>query len=59
MKWTYTIYRSDEDLDGIQKGLDQMGDQGWELVSVTHQSLVDENEEAFDQYTLFFKRPAE
>jgi len=59
MKWTYTIYRSDEDLDGIQKGLDQMGDEGWELVSVTHQSLVDENEEAFDQYTLFFKRPAE
>jgi len=59
MKWNYTIYRSDEDLDGIQRGLDEMGQDGWELVSVTHQSLVDENEQAFDQYTLFFKRPAE
>jgi hypothetical protein len=59
MKWSYTIYRSDEDLDGIQKGLDEMGQDGWELVSVTHQSVVDENEQAFDQYTLFFKRPAE
>jgi len=59
MKWSYTIYRSDEDLDGIQRGLDEMGLDGWELVSVTHQSLVDENEQAFDQYTLFFKRPAE
>jgi hypothetical protein len=59
MKWNYTIYRSDEDLDGIQKGLDDMGQDGWELVSATHQSLVDENEQAFDQYTLFFKRPAD
>jgi len=59
MKWNYTIYRSDEDLDAIQKSLDEMGLDGWELVSVTHQSLVDENEQAFDQYTLFFKRPAE
>jgi hypothetical protein len=59
MKWNYTIYRSDEDLDGIQRSLDEMGQDGWELVSVTHQSLIDENEQAFDQYTLFFKRPAE
>jgi hypothetical protein len=58
MKWNYTICRSDEDLDGIQRSLDEMGDDGWELVSVTHQSLVDEHDEAFDQYTLFFKRPA-
>ena len=59
MKWNYTIYQSDEDLDAIQRSLDEMGLDGWELVSVTHQSLVDENEQAFDQYTLFFKRPAE
>ncbi len=36
-----------------------MGQDGWELVSVTQQSLVDENEQAYDQYTHFFKRPAE
>jgi hypothetical protein len=58
MKWNYTIYRSDEDLDAIQRSLDDMGLDGWELVSVTDQSLVDENDQAFDRYTLFFKRPA-
>ena len=57
MKWNYTICRSDEDLDGIQRSLDELGQDGWELVSVTLQSLVDENEQTFDQYTLFFKRP--
>ena len=49
---------ADEDLDGIQRNLDELGQDGWELVSVTCQSLMDENEEAFDQYTMFFKRPA-
>ena len=58
MKWNYTIYRSDEDLDAIQRSLDDMGLDGWDLVSVTDQSLVDENDQAFDRYTLFFKRPA-
>ena len=57
MTWDYTICRSDEDLDGIQKSLDELGLDGWELVSVTQQSLVDENDQAYDQYTLFFKRP--
>ncbi|MGA2589199.1 MAG: hypothetical protein ABSH32_04735 [Bryobacteraceae bacterium] len=57
MTWDYTICRSDEDLDGIQKNLDELGVDGWELVSVTHQSLVDEHEQEFDQYTMFFKRP--
>lgn len=58
MVWNYTICRSDEDLDGIQKSLDELGQDGWELVSVTQQSLVDDNEQSFDRYTLFFKRPA-
>jgi hypothetical protein len=58
MKWNYTICKTDEDLDGIQRNLDELGQDGWELVSVTCQSLMDENEEAFDQYTMFFKRPA-
>ena len=57
MTWNYTICRSDEDLDGIQRSLDEFGQDGWELVSVTQQSLVDENEQAFDRYTMFFKRP--
>lgn len=58
MKWDYTICRSDEDLDAIQASLDELGRDGWELVSVTQQSLIDENEQAFDRYTLFFKRPS-
>jgi hypothetical protein len=58
MTWNYTICRSDEDLDGIQKSLDELGQDGWELVSVTQQGLVDEQEQPFDRYTLFFKRPA-
>lgn len=58
MKWDYTICRSDEDLDAIQASLDELGQDAWELVSVTQQSLVDENEQAFDRYTLFFKRPS-
>jgi hypothetical protein len=58
MKWVYTIFRSDEDLDSIQKSLDQLGQEGWELVSVSHQQLVDDNDVAFDQYTFFFKAQA-
>ena len=58
MKWTYTIFRSDEDLDSIQRTLDSMGQDGWELVSVSHQQLVDEQDLAFDQYTFFLKQPA-
>ncbi len=58
MKWTYTIFRSDEDLDAIQNTLDSLGQEGWELVSVSHQQLVDENDVAFDQYTFFLKQPA-
>jgi hypothetical protein len=58
MQWNYTIIRSDEDLDGIQKSLEDLGQDGWELVSVTQQSLVDESDQAFDQFTLFLKRPA-
>jgi len=58
MKWTYTIFRSDEDLDSIQRTLYSMGQDGWELVSVSHQQLVDEQDQAFDQYTFFLKQPA-
>ena len=58
MKWTYTIFRSDEDLDTIQQTLDSLGQDGWELVSVSHQQLVDENDAAFDQFTFFLKQPA-
>ncbi len=58
MQWNYTIIRSDEDLDGIQKSLEDLGQDGWELVSVTQQSLVDDSDQAFDQFTLFLKRPA-
>ena len=58
MKWTYTIFRSDEDLEAIQRTLDSMGQDGWELVSVSHQQLVDEDDQPFDQYTFFLKQPA-
>ncbi len=58
MRWAYTIFRSDQDLDTIQATLDSLGQEGWEMVSVTHQQLVDDNDVAFDQFTLFFKRPA-
>jgi len=58
MKWIYTIFRSDEDLDAIQKNLDSLGAEGWELVSVSHQQLVDEDDVAFDQYTFFLKQQA-
>jgi hypothetical protein len=58
MKWIYTIFRSDEDLDSIQGTLDSLGQDGWELVSVNHQQLVDAGDRAFDQYTFFLKQPA-
>ena len=58
MKWTYTIFRSDEDLDSIQRTLDSLGQDGWELVSVSHQQLVDAEDRPFDQYTFFLKQPA-
>ena len=58
MKWVYTIFRSDQDLDTIQATLDNLGQEGWELVSVSHQQLVDEADLPFDQYTFFFKQPA-
>ena len=58
MKWTYTIFRSDEDLDSIQRSLDSLGQDGWELVSVSHRELVDEEDRPFDQYTFFLKQPA-
>ena len=58
MNWIYTIFRSDEDLDSIQRTLDSLGREGWELVSVNHQQLVDDEDRAFDQYTFFLKQPA-
>jgi hypothetical protein len=58
MRWIYTIFRSDQDLDTIQATLDSLGQEGWELVSVSHQQLVDDDDRAFDQYTFFFKQPA-
>jgi len=57
MKWSYTIYRSDQDLDTIQQSLDSLGLDGWEMVSFTVQQFVDDQEQPFDQYTFFFKRP--
>ncbi len=58
MKWIYTIFQSDQDLDSIQATLDSLGQEGWEMVSVSHQQLVDVDDRAFDQYTFFFKQPA-
>jgi hypothetical protein len=58
MKWSYTIYRSDQDLDTIQQQLDSLGLEGWEMVSFAVQQFVDDAEQPFDQYTFFFKRPA-
>lgn len=57
MRWTYTIFRSDEDLDAIQRTLDTMGQDGWELVSVTHQQMVDMEDRPYDQFTFFLKQP--
>lgn len=56
MKWTYTIFQSDEDLDTIQKALDSLGQEGWELVSVNQKQLVDEDDRAYDQYTFVLKQ---
>jgi hypothetical protein len=56
MKWSYTIYRSDQDLDTIQTQLDSLGQEGWEMVSFAVQQFVDDQEQPFDQYTFFFKR---
>ena len=58
MKWSYTIYRSDQDLDSIQQALDSLGLEGWEMVSFAVQQFVDDQNLPFDQYTFFFKRPA-
>lgn len=58
MKWSYTIYRSDQDLDTIQQSLDSFGQDGWEMVSVSVQQFVDDANLAYDQFTFFFKRPA-
>ncbi|HYW44089.1 MAG TPA: hypothetical protein VE959_14600 [Bryobacteraceae bacterium] len=57
MKWSYTIYRSDQDLDTIQKDLDSFGQDGWEMVSFAVQQFVDDQNQPFDQYTFMFKRP--
>jgi hypothetical protein len=58
MKWSYTIYRSDQDLDTIQKELDSFGQDGWEMVSFSVQQFVDDQEQPYDQYTFLFKRQA-
>jgi len=59
MKWSYTIYRSDQDLDTIQQSLDGLGQEGWEMVSFAVQQFVDDQDQPFDQYTFFFKRPVQ
>jgi len=56
MRWSYTIFRSDQDLESIQQALDGFGADGWEMVSVVHQVMEDENGDAYDQFTFFFKR---
>ncbi len=58
MRWAYTIYRSDEDLDTIQQALEGFGQEGWEMVSMAVQQFVDEQNAPYDQFTFFFKRPA-
>jgi hypothetical protein len=57
MKWSYTIYRSDQELDTIQQELDSFGQEGWEMVSFNVQQFMDDQEQPFDQYTFLFKRP--
>ncbi len=57
MRWAYSIYRSDEELDAIQQKLEEMGQDGWELVSASVQQFVDDNNQGYDQFTLFLKRP--
>jgi len=59
MKWTYTIYRTDQDLDAIQQELDSFGQEGWEMVSFNVQQFVDDQNQPYDQYTFLFKRPVQ
>ncbi len=57
MRWAYTIYRSDEDLDSVQRKLDEIGQEGWELVNVNVQQFVDDDDQPYEGFTFFFKRP--
>jgi len=60
-KWDYwvaqvEVLQDDNQTKRLLGLLRDLGDEGWELVSVTQKTSIDPS--GVDQYTLFFKRPA-
>lgn len=57
-KWNYLIERLDinetQRAEAIDR-LNQLGEDGWELVSTTHQRLLGGPRD-FEEFTLFFKK---
>jgi hypothetical protein len=62
--WKYWVAQLDlsskeDHINKMQIFLDDRGNEGWELVSVTVQKFGEgHGEHSFMQYTMFFKRPA-
>jgi hypothetical protein len=61
-QWEHLVAQPEfDDLLLLQQFLSDRGNEGWALVSATHQRLMDGNPlegmTTFEQYTLFFKRP--
>ncbi len=54
-KWNYTLFKInvDADEDRLERELNKMGAEGWELVSA-----VDAPGSAVHWHSLYFKRPA-
>jgi hypothetical protein len=59
MKWKYKVISLSPEMSDIQKELDQMGSQEWELISIfTHTSeYVEQGEKRKSLYFAVFKQP--
>ncbi|WP_428268630.1 DUF4177 domain-containing protein [Haliangium sp.] len=64
MQWQYRVVKlavgrclsPGSSVDPVQQVLDEMGSEGWELVSVSDTALT---QRVSDELLLFFKRPGE
>jgi hypothetical protein len=54
-KWEY-YYLQNADVDKLDERMEPLGEDGWELVSVTAAPLPEQNDKTL--YTAFMKRPA-